>query len=295
MTFFRISLAVLAAIASAPLFADPGIISARSGLNIRERADSHSRVVATAPFKSLIEIEEITDVQERVGTQTGVWLKVTYTNPTTGNDSSGYAFDGFVFRQEDTDLFTLRENFLKRTFSIDLRREGTDDMHWKVILKLRNGQNAVLFQNNGDADKGSDDLYLADAFPEAGFIAITRKESPEVSLVDLTTGRITPMLYASIPVFNSASTAFFEFSSGGMFGTHLDIYQITGRSITKVFSIGESDFEGQEGTAVWKDPGSIECEYPSGGGKKRFTLRLQSGRWNKGPACSVNAATGRCG
>ncbi len=289
-----LSCVVLALVfAFGPAFAEPAIVSAKSGLNIREKPDVKSAVLATAPFGADIDISEVLAKTEVLQGKKGVWMKVNYVMP--GGDSlEGYAFDGFLFHETgNEDPYDVREKFVRTQFGIAAVRQGRDDTHWSFSLKLQGGRSVVLFQNDGKTDD-TNDYFLYDYFAVPSFVMVHRKGTPDFFLVDYTTGKITRMNYGSSPVFNPTGSAYFESASGGMFGYAIDIYELVNRAPRKVFGMEEQDLPSWDRlTAVWKDASTIECRYVLGGGTRGFILRKNSGTWVRTGDCTVDSA-GRC-
>ena len=272
-------------IAQSPLFADPGIVTAASGLNIRVKPDSKSGIIITAPFKSRIDIDEVTAIKESVKGQSGVWLKVTFYDFTRDKESAGYAFSPYVFTKKDSEFNQIRDEFLSKQFSIVIRREGKDALHWKYSLRLKNGQAVTLFQNNGDKDLGENDYFICDYFPEAGFVGFNRN-SPDYWLVDHQTGRIQTLDYG-LPSFNPDGSAYFDWSAGGMFGSNFVIYELNKRIPGKIFVLEETDLQSWDMfLPAWKDSSTVDISYMTEGGEKHIQIKRTSRGWIKGPESS---------
>jgi len=264
------------------LSADTGIVTAGSGLNIREKPDSKSKIVVTAPFKSRIDVEEVTKIKETIKGEPGVWLKVSFYDFMRDKENTGYAFSAYIFRKEGAEFPQIREDFLAKKFSIEVRREGSNDLHWNFSLKLKNGKSVILFQNDGDEQKGADDYVICDYFPEAGFVGFNHN-SPDYWLVDHQSGRIQTLGYG-LPSFNQNGSAYFDWSAGGMFGSHFVIYDLTARIPTQTFALEESDLQRWDMfRPVWKDSSTVEISYVMGGKERSLRIKHTAKGWRKEP------------
>lgn len=291
----KLSFIAIVLFACAPLFADPAIVSAKSGLNIREKPDTKSKVLMTVVTGGEVEVEEVLSKSENIQGKQANWMKVTYQDPSGGPSVSGFAFGGFLFREPGKHPVELREDFIQAQYGIVVTHQGTDDTHWSVSLKLQSGKVVTLWKNNGSSDGGSGGYYVADYNPAAGFISFRQKDTPDYALVDYTTGKIHRLQY-DVPSFNAAGTAYFESANGGMFGFHMDVYEIgSGRVPRNVFAMHEEDLPSwDEFRAAWKDANTIECRYVHGGAKRGFLIKKTGGSWVRLADCSVDALTGVC-
>lgn len=275
----RLVFVVLCFFLSVPLLADAGFVSAKSGLNIRDKANSQAKIVGLAPFQAQLEIEEVTSAKEKVGGVEAPWMKVTYFNPETNSSVEGYAFGGYIFTEKGTETTALREKFICRTHNLVLKHEKKDDKNWKVSLKLKNGSTAVIFQNNGNEEKGPDDLYPSEFYPETSYILFRHSGMPDSYLVDYTTGKVQNLEYGA-PVFSHKGTALFDITVGGMYGVNVIIYELKGRAAVKAFSLDDAaagDWEGFR--CSWKDESSLDCRYGKGSGEKKFQIRKSGAKW----------------
>lgn len=263
------------------LRADPGVVIASSGLNVRGRPEANAPILITATPLSIIEIIETTTVKETVQGKPGVWLKVRALEPSTGNEIEGYAFDAWVFHQQAKDGTQLLESYLAQKHRIVIERSAKDDLHWTVSVRLKAGRMATVFSNAGSQDVGESDFYLADVHPGASWLIFRRRSYPEAYLVDYMSGHSFLMEYAS-PVLSPDGQSVYDVTSGGMFGSHLVIYDLKSRSASQVFRIDENDLPSWDRfRCAWKDSATLECSFMFGNDTRRLTVRRTNGQWRR--------------
>ncbi len=268
-------------VSAVSLSADPGFVSAKNGLNIRDKANSQAKVLGLAPFQAQIEVDEVTGTKEKIGGVEAPWMKVTYYNPETDSTIDGYAFGAFIFTEKGLQTPELREKFITKTHNLVVRHEKKDDTRWKVSLRLKTGTFAVIFENNGVEDKGPDDLYPSEYFPDVAFVLFRHSGMPDSYLVDLTTGKVHALDYGS-PAASPKGTALYDIATGGMYGVSITIYELKGRVLVKVFSLGDSAAESWDRfRCTWKDEGSVVCRYAKDAAAKSFQIRKIGGKWTR--------------